>query len=443
MVSSTIGQNSPNLTKALNVVALLGAALAISACAKVSIKKVGDPDGEEGLRYYMPRPYVMVHEPFVVASDSYVVGGQLSVDGQHVLITDWLDDETLSEVLKSTKGRWIPASSVLVSPASGTGEAQGAEEDEVEPPIPDDSQGDAEDKEPVSGGRQTLSMINDNSAYAVTPLKRYMDVIWLPDFSEQYVVTGRGGLGNSSIEMGMGQGWNLQSLDVEVDNSGVIDPLMSFYEQTVGSLSKVVQTKLGVLPTPLGGDEAQGAEELGTAVSFGGGTPVSVKVTAVKMAAPGLYPVLKESEFNQISDVRDKSHILVPVPPLTRIAFNVYEVVVIEAATSAGDSALRMHQYPSQWDKPITGVTVPQSENPAAQLKAFETALNQDFGGDDSNRWEVSLDWNPGTSTVAANLRKVGNPVRQQDAAVLAVRRLVINRGNFNLEGDRVVVATQ
>lgn len=428
-------------------IATICALFLVSGCAKVNVKKVSDLNGPEGLRYYMPRPYVMVHEPFVVASQAFVVDGEMSTDGQYLLISNWTADESLSKVLKGVRNRKILASTVVVAQSVEDGEAQGAEEEPQTNFADTGSQKVGEGKPAPKGGIRTVSMSNDNAAYAVTPMKRYMDVIWLPDFSEQYAVTGRAGFGNSSIDMSMGQGWSLQGLDIETDNSAVVEPLLGFYQQAIDSLSTVVQTKLGVLPVPTGvNDEAQGAIELGSAASFDGGTPVSIKVTVVRMAAPGLYPILKESEFDAVAALTNvPDYILVPVPPLTRIAFNSYEVVVIEAAMVAGDSPLRTHQYPAQWDKPyVSGEEISGAgQNPDATIKALETSLNQGFGGDDSNRWRTKLSWKTDTRTVIATLSKTGTPPEAEDAAKRSVRRMVENRGGFTLEGDQVVVESQ
>ena len=82
----------------------LGLAL-LSGCASVKIQKIdasGNASGPEGMRFYLPRPYVSVYEPFIVSAKSYLVRGQLSGDGNYVLINDTPPE--LKDLLTSGSG---------------------------------------------------------------------------------------------------------------------------------------------------------------------------------------------------------------------------------------------------------------------------------------------------------------------------------------------------
>src|ERR1041385_4217845 len=72
----------------------LGACL-LCSCASVKIEKVTEDgkgvEGPSGLRYYLPRPYVSVYEPFVLTAEPYLVNGRVTADGKYVWIEDWPD----------------------------------------------------------------------------------------------------------------------------------------------------------------------------------------------------------------------------------------------------------------------------------------------------------------------------------------------------------------
>lgn len=338
----------------------------LAGCASVSVQKVDPTTGKiveaaaEGQRYYLPRPYVSVFEPFIIDSDVYLARGEMSPDSNYVLLTevptalmDLANAKLISGEQKMGTLR-IDASKVQVAaPITGTPQAAPAATNTTNSPgaaapgsnAPDGPAGGSTPKKPeVSSGLFSYKMANDNSAYAVTPQPRYFNILWLPDFDEQYVVSARGGLGNASVVLGMGQGWSLQTIDATVDNSALTKPLLDFWSGTIGALQKVATARIEAPLAMLAGSP-QGAPAVDSR-TFAGGTPVTVKVTKVRIVAPGLYPILKPKEMESVSlGDEDRKRLLVPRPPLTNIAFNTYNVIVIEAARTTGDSALRIQQY--------------------------------------------------------------------------------------------------
>ncbi len=48
-----------------------------------------------------------------------------------------------------------------------------------------------------------------------------MDIVYLPDFEEQYVVSSRANLGNANFQINLGQGWSLQGFNSLSDNSAI------------------------------------------------------------------------------------------------------------------------------------------------------------------------------------------------------------------------------
>lgn len=373
---------------------LVALTAAISGCASVKVSKLDAnsakvPGAAEGIRFYLPRPYVSVFEPFIIASESYLTRGELSLDGNYVLLTqvppglDAIVNGELKGGSKQTMGELAIDAATVIARESVSGGPQGAsaaananetaktaaktgragdassiksngnvlskdaESGGAAPGVPADGTsggttppGDTSSASP--GGILNYKVTNDNSAYAVTPQPRYFNILWLPDFDEQYAVTAKAGLGNAGVTIAMGQGWNLQGLDAKIDNSALAKPLLDFYSGVLGSLQKIATAKIeGPLAAISGGPQGAKAKD-----AFKAGTPVTVKVTKVRIVAPGLYPILKPKEMQGVSlTPEEQKRILAPKPPLTNIAFNTYDAIVIEAARTTGDSALRIHQY--------------------------------------------------------------------------------------------------
>lgn len=130
----------------------------------------------------------------------------------------------------------------------------------------------------------------------------------------------------------------------------------------------------------LTGGGPQGATAGGPSAKqvFEGGTPVTVKVTRVRVVAPGLYPILKPHERTTLT-AEEERRILAPKPPLTNIAFNTYDVLVVEAARSSGDSALRIQQYVDSTaprGAPDTGTAGGDNATAAGELDKAAATLN-------------------------------------------------------------------
>lgn len=435
------------------------AALLCAGCASVNVTKVTPSTGiavagaAEGIRYYMPRPYISVHEPFIVASEVHLANGEISPDGQYVLITgvaksltSIFDGLPVDEKSKGMGQMAIRASEVraVAPPATNPMGGQQSAVDGDRPADPPKSTASAPaaassaptqtasaPASPASApapvkdsGILNYKVSNDNAAYAVTPQPRYYSILWLPDFDEQYAVTAKAGLGNAGVTINTGQGWSLQGLDAKVDNSAIAGPLLDFYKSTLGALSKVATAKIGGLAGAIGGQQSALGGDTGPTAkdTFSGGTKVTLKVTKVRVVAPGLYPILKPGEVKDIdaaitSAGADASkRILRPAPPLTNIAFNTYDVVVIEAARSTGDSALKINQYVDSGNAPVFSLpadkpTDKEADSTSESLKAPELAINKalkTLTTKSSEYFETKLTFDPASKIVAKVVRMKG-----------------------------------
>lgn len=353
------------MTARINLLALLIAtAAALASCSSVQILKVSDGPHPEGIPFYLPRPYVQVFEPFVIGSKAYLVSGKLSPDGKYLLIDNVIDDGKLDGLFKSDltkEGQTkVPVNIIRRAGASSaaTGFSGGAQGETETPAAPAAAASAASAAGAASDGAASaptgaqpsgnfnVSVTNTSSLFLPTLGRRFFDVVWMPDFDEKYVVQGKPGLGNANIGVTMTQGWGLYGLDARIDNSAIVKPLLDFYSTGFDALGKLAKSK--IFPAgELTGGGAQGAIET---AELPPGARVTVKVTRVQVVAPGLYPILKPKEVSGVaesasSNTRDLVTRHIPQRPYTNIAFNTYEVVVVEAAKPSGDTPMNLQRY--------------------------------------------------------------------------------------------------
>lgn len=465
------------MTNARPLGSILAACIAfgLAGCASVSVFKVDHKTGKlvegaaEGLRFYLPRPYISVFEPFIIASEVYLAKGELSPDGNYVLLTqvpqglDAIVNSELKNNNKQTMGPLaIPAQSVI---ARGTlfGAPQSAPAVEA-PKDEKKEEAKKEDKKPETGapaaGVLNFKVTVDNTAYAVTPQPRYFNVLWLPDFDEQYVVQAKAGLGNSGVILTLGQGWSLQGLDAKIDNSAVVKPLLDFYSGTLGALQKLATAKIQApLAALAGGPQGAKVEDKSAKAQFEGGTPVTVKVTKVRIVAPGLYPILKPSEVAAAKGANpDTKRVLTPAPPLTNIAFNTYDAVVIEAARSTGDTALRIHQYvdtttpnvqaqvPVPEPEPVnTPAKPPATPDSKAALAALNSALSNPANITTKGEYFVATITTTGGAKVQLRVRKDGTGGKldklPDEAATKKLVIDVLKKHKLDVKAENITIA--
>lgn len=388
--------------------------LALASCASVSVLKVTEGAQQpEGIPFYLPRPYVQVYEPFVIGSKAYLVSGKLSQDGKYLLIDNVKDQGSLDGLFRSELSREqalrVPVN-IIRKPGAGprasglTGSAQGETEAPAAPASAasaasaPDSAGSAPTGSQPSGNFN-VSVTNTTSLFPPTLGRRFFDVVWMPDFDEKYVVQGKPGLGNTNIGLTMTQGWGLYGLDARVDNSALVKPLLDFYSTGFDALGKLAKSK--IFPAgELTGGGAQGAIET---ADLPPGARVTVKVTRVQVVAPGLYPILKAKEVSGVTEASSSTRDLVtrhiPLRPYTNIAFNTYEVVVMEAAKPTGDTPMNLQRYFDQIGADGALVTPPPANHltgdgggatlDVADLEKKVNALLTNRKGSDGAVWKV------------------------------------------------------
>jgi|GEM_PF-5891912 len=341
--------------------ALLASLPIIDGCARVTVRKVPTPtqyhrwtdkmqrqaDGMEGFRFYLPRPFVQVFESFPVRTDVYLANGVVSPDGAYVIVTELIAEADFGEYrLDKPVDIRIPVNYIEAPKADRKDVSAPAEEGPVTP----QGQGalldaaakaigerleskfdailhkqgavllDQDRNEPRAGlaekhepgektGVEERRVTNDNMAYAYQPLRGNFDMVYLPDFDEQYVVSSRSALGNVAVEVNLGQGWSLQGFNSLVDNSELNRRIFDMIDSSV-QLAKSAAYAAAGFPFPAVPAEiapqGAGARSLvmtpGTTLEAEAprpATPVSLKIVAVHYAAKGLYPVIKPRELQE------------------------------------------------------------------------------------------------------------------------------------------------
>ena len=381
--------------------------LLIVGCASVSVRKIPTPtqynnwsdcqqthaDSIRGLRFYMPRPFINVFESFPIRTDIYMAQGEVSPDGKFVLIrqlSDFqgntplkLDDRPFTAVAaKDVKMERTSVSTITAAKPAGVVPQAATETNKtnvVNQTSPTNITHEAEQDSPGTPGTDSpetglgrMTMKNDNNAFAYQPLRGNFDIVYLPDFEEQYAVRGFSGLGNFQLAVNMGQGWSLQGLDAVTDNSELNKRVFSFIDTALKLGEAAASAAMG-LPPGTASIVAQKATET-IEGKVPAGTPVTLRIVVVHYAAKGMYPVLKPSEMQPriidgytsylyCADLSDPKctpkhrglyspdsiaksqsaldaplfgHFTVPKYPYQYISFNTFQYISVEAVTPTG-----------------------------------------------------------------------------------------------------------
>jgi len=339
-----------------SLICLLGVVVYLGACARVRVTRItGENEASAtGFRYYLPRPYLALTKPVVVAGDVVLTPGEVSERGD-VLV----DELHVPEHVKKAF-RWDPEMGMyrigvsdgliqtpLDEPAQGadaTSTAAGGDEaDKDDSKKTGEEEQGADDKsklkKPPKGGNSSAtggsSATEVPSAGSVVPLgdpASGMSIVYLPDWEEQYAISYRAGFGRVSTgEKGLRfrHGWMLDNVSLEVDNQelgkfifGQIDKFTDVASLVSARKNKVLAAFAGAGPDVESEAAATGFLEQMT------GRTVMLRISYVLEAQPGLYPLLKPSErfrylleqrlLNIIEDSRlisGADWLLVPYPP--------------------------------------------------------------------------------------------------------------------------------
>lgn len=190
----------------------------------------------------------------------------------------------------------------------------------------------------ASGNPQTDPLVKVNKTF---------DVLYLPDFDEQYAVNVSAGLGTAKSKIALENGWLLESTETAIDNREVGKFVFKQIEKFTDIAAAVLKSEL--LPVASAADlasDATAAEMAASHADGGGAAPLRtllLRVSYVLVASPGMYPILKPGEVAQWKRLhaqeclpgapnctcRPDDSVYVPCPPYTVVAKDVYRRVSI------------------------------------------------------------------------------------------------------------------
>jgi len=326
------------------VTALVAGALLMTGCASANIVKIKArsdyrswddtkqtaEDDKIGARFYLPLPYLVVHQSFPVEAAAFLVDGVVAPDGKSIRIQGDLPEEAKKLIGRGADAaagqmkiptRWVFSSGRAAAATPRGPVAQGGTGGEVEAADGEDAgeddeqagegeqgaeegdeneeAGEGDEERDVTGGggngepgSSAFEVTRDLFAVGLFPLRRYFDLAYLPDFEEQYVISPKARGGKVKARLAVGADGVLTALGVTIDNSGVVKPLLDAYAKVLEAGTGAALTALGVPPVPgVAQPEAQGGGI--DALQERAGTPITLRMHVVHYAVPGLYPLLK------------------------------------------------------------------------------------------------------------------------------------------------------
>jgi len=174
-----------------------------------------------------------------------------------------------------------------------------------------------------SSAKATIS--GDPTTPVVNNISEHFDLMYLPDFDEQYAVQLDPGLGEATLNLGLENGWLVESSTVTLDNKELgkfIFQQIDRFTSLAADFAKVYQ---GLIPVPASlEDVAKSASMVAPGEKW-----VLLKITYSIEALPGVYPLLKPAEAKTPAS-GDTTYLQLPAPPFTAIAFNVRREAMIE-----------------------------------------------------------------------------------------------------------------
>ncbi|MEM9166794.1 MAG: hypothetical protein AAGB48_07185 [Planctomycetota bacterium] len=218
--------------------------------------------------------------------------------------------------------------------------------------------GEVKQKEPKSQDRtstKSIAHLTTSGNPDTDPLKQvndYFDVLYLPDFDQQYAIKVRGRFGMADADIGLEDGWLMERANISVDNR----ELGEFVFSNINKFTDIAADAAKAALNLASGGTTGAAEILNSMASqaetpFAGETPetrtraVLLRVRYVAEAQPGLYPILKPNEAQHTKAAgtppapgdANSQHVFLPTRPYTLVAYNVRHQILIELIQPAGN----------------------------------------------------------------------------------------------------------
>lgn len=317
-----------------NRLAVFLAATLLAACANLDPKLVTGTEAvpPDGLRFYMTRPFVVVHRPFPIEAKAFLVSGTVSADGKFVQLTD-VPDEFRRAVPAGLGTERVSTGALLRAPAGVQAQSDVAE-------TPATSAGDATNagstapKDDGKVGYSNYTVTTDLAGLAVMPMNDLFSIAFLPDYDREFVVETKGKLGVTRLNLSLGPGSTMLGMSGESDNTAwasiVLDSIRSLAtagtDRLVGLIGGAAKAAKGATAQS---DVAGEYRKLA-------GEPVTLRAYVVKMATIGLYPIVKPCEVAPTGRpdckpwVAASSRTILPVERPYQVPYEYYDVVLFE-----------------------------------------------------------------------------------------------------------------
>lgn len=349
-------------------------ALVLAGCARMDYVKVPTPtqysqwtdqdqrraDGMKGVRYYLPRPFVHLKEPTPVAQRVAFVTFVLK-GNQYEFVPPQNPPSWLLRVVPKQVSIRQALAAMLATPSRQDDPPKPGEQQEGTPTEGEGTKRPDAAQAPPTKLTARTGFINQSDP--VTHLGSQMDIVYLPDFEEQFVIRPSFGMGQGDVETRLRNGWAAEVFSQQVDNSNLIPYVIRQVEEATQAAGRVAieLSKMGIvtLPTPSGAAKEEAGEVSPERAREVLGDVVLFKVAEIRIAQPGVYPILKPRELRQWlkastvvsgTDPDDAFELFlqqantpwirpdvsfIPCPPFTMVGFNTTTDVLLAPATAA------------------------------------------------------------------------------------------------------------
>lgn len=407
------------------IMAIAAASVLLPAgCASINPRPV-DPSKHyetDGIRYYEARPFIAVHKPYPLDSESYLVDGIVSPDGQFVRITGEvrsLTNSALQHAKDALTIDQIATQNILVV-------------DSALPPLPPPApreiprgQGEGETPAPLKTGTASLAVQTDLTGVGFFPVADSFSIIYLPDYDREFVIDANPRFGNVNVDLKRGPGGVLLAMSSEVDNSAITGPLVKAYSEMIGLMSQAAQTAVrgaAGVPVPAGGVATPAAQSEGAqaTVKEMKGKPITLRVHVIKFAALGVYPLIKPAEvamYKASEADLEKHHYIVPVRQY-HVPYKYFTLIVAEHLVGGGASLMQGGRAEGKKSSSLpSAFQTLGGQSKAEQLSGLNALLiGADPPLDEVQFTEVNATVNgeTGTLDVKVGPKEVGQPMPDQ-----------------------------
>jgi hypothetical protein len=223
---------------------LLLGLIALCGChANLEVRKVQPGchgDSVKGYRYYLGRPYVVVKSPILVSETLELVRANLSSNSEQLENRDPDDNTSLDTGQIGTKPNTVEyvSTNELLNLRSKIKSEINSEQ------IADSKVRQAsfttrvqDEEKPSTMSLPEVKDVGTRSSISAGQ----MEIIYLPDFDEQYAVHDRNRFGKSSYGISFRDGWELVSVNGEFDSSAVAVEILNTIETAIKAAQTVAE----------------------------------------------------------------------------------------------------------------------------------------------------------------------------------------------------------